>query len=134
MFFSRIDCGWISKEKIIKLLDRAWKSNLNYLLLLRIHSLRIEKIGLNLTLLYLHFILGLWMHFTKLLVLILILIVKDIAPYLLTFPKCLHQFISIVIFKAPKDILILISINFIHNSNERGVTWLFYFSNVLNFD
>lgn len=122
MFFSWIYCGRVSKEKIIKLLDRTGKSNLNNLLFLRIHSLRIEKIRLDLTLLYLHFILGLRMHFSKLLILILILIVKDIAPYLLTFPKCLHQLISIVIFKAPENILVLISIDFIHNSNERRVT------------
>lgn len=134
MFFSWIYCGWISKEKIIKLLDRTWESNLNYLLFLRIYCLRIEKISLDLALLYLHFIFSLRMHFAKLLILILILIVKDIASYLLTFPKRLHQLISIVIFKASKNILILISIDFIHNSNERRVTWFLYFSNVLNFD
>lgn len=134
MLFSRVNSCWISQEKVIKLFYRTRKSDLNYLLFLRIYSLRTKKISLDLTFLYLHFVLSLWVNFSKLFILLLILVVKYITTDLLSFPKGFHKLKSIIIFEASKVVLSLVAISFLHNGNERRITGLLDFYDVLNFN
>ena len=97
-------------------MDRTGELYLNNFLLLRVHDLWVEKIGLNMALLNFHFVARLLKH-AMLFTFLLILIFENIAAYLFSLPQCLHQQVSVVIFEAGENVLDYFAVNFLADSN-----------------
>lgn len=115
MFSLRINYGLIVEEKIVKLLNAAWNAYLNYFHLLILNGLRVEKVGLDFALL--NFVINLCSNLADSIVLSLqhmlfvlckiLLLSKELACYLLSFPERQDEFKGVVIFKASENKLII---------------------------